>query len=55
MDKLVGLGRQQVSDSGATPDGSTILAEFVQKLASEQRDLPPEFAEVLNECFWDLL
>jgi hypothetical protein len=54
MEKLVVLDRQLILDPGATPGSSTILEDFACKLASEQKDLPPEFAKVINECFWDL-
>ena len=31
------------------------LEEFVQKLASESKDLEPEIVEMVNEHFWELL
>ena len=30
-------------------------AAFLAKLASEQKDLPAEFAQVINDNFWELL
>ena len=30
-------------------------AAFLEKLASEQKDLPAEFAQVINDNFWELL
>lgn len=55
MEKLVVLVHDGVSDPGANPGISTILDEFVQKVAASQKCLPAEFAEVLEKEFWNLL
>jgi len=31
------------------------LKEFIEKLVNNQEDLPPEFAKVIDEHFWELL
>lgn len=33
----------------------TILTEFVAKLLESQIDIEPEFVEIVNNNFWDLL
>lgn len=37
------------------PDLSEVLLGFYHELASEQKDLPPEVAQVIDEEFWDLI
>lgn len=55
MDTLVGLDSDGNVDPGSTPGRSTILLDFAKKLAAEQKDLPPEFAKIINDHFWDLI
>lgn len=55
MTKLVVLDAEGVLHGGSTPPSSTILEEFAKKLAENQVDLDPEFAQVIEEEFWTLL
>lgn len=32
-----------------------ILEKFSDKLVNNQKDIPEEFAKIVNENFWDLL
>ena len=32
-----------------------ILKDFVEKLVSNQKDLEPEYAKVVNDHFWELV
>lgn len=38
-----------------TKEKEKILRDFANKLVESQIDIPPEFQEVVNENFWDLL
>lgn len=38
------------------PVGSgSILLDYFQELVNNQQDMPPEFLEIVNKNFWDLL
>lgn len=32
-----------------------ILADFHKNLADNQRDMPPEFSEIVDKHYWDLV
>lgn len=41
------------SESGSKSH-QRIVDEFIEKLANSQQDLPPEFAKVVDDYFWEL-
>ena len=43
-------------EDGLTKDlREKTIREFEENLLSNQKDIPPEFAKLINEHFWDLV